>query len=192
MGWKTFRDRFNIQFPVFCNKFGHIQIYGGGWSIYCYNDGKISFGTYHTFNPIASLDNSTEQDRIDAINAVDKFDNDLPLFLLKTPNVYDGIGDHSIQMLMCESYGDDGYFIYDEYGLIPTRNDRIKTTHCGRPIYDFDGTLATNFFFKTKKDAINFAILENNRFIDKATITKAKAENDLFDLKKQKDKINML
>ena len=195
MGWKTFRDRFNIQFPVFCSKFCHIQIYGDGWSIYCYNDGKISFVTmpyYHGFKPIASLYNSTEQDRIDAINAVDKFDNDLPLFLLKTPNRYDGIGDYSIQTLMCESYGDDGYFIYDKYGLRTTRQNRIKTTHCGMPIYDFDGTLGTNFFFKTKEEAIDFAFLDNAQFIDKVTKEKEKAVKDLLKLQNQKYNINML
>lgn len=195
MGWKTFRDRFNIQFPVFCSKFGHIQIYGDGGSIYCYNDGEIRLEkhiSFDGFKEIESLKKYTKQDRIDAINAVDKFDNDLPLFLLKTPNRYDGIGDYSIQTLMCESYGDDGYFIYDKYGLRTTRQNRIKTTHCGMPIYDFDGTLGTNFFFKTKKEAIDFAFLDNAQFIDKVTKKKEEAENDLIKLKKQKDKINML
>lgn len=192
MGWKTFRDRFNIQFPVFCSNFGHIQIYGDGGSIYCYNDGKISFAYYHGFKPIASLYNSTEQDRIDAINAVDKFDNDLPLFLLKTPNRYDGTGDYSIQTFMCESYGDDGCFTYDKYGLRPIDENLIKTTHCGRPIYDFDRTLGTNFFFKTKKEAIDFAFLDNAQFIDNVTKEKEKAEKDLLKLQNQKDKINML
>lgn len=195
MGWKTFRDRFNIQFPVFCSKFCHIMIYVDGGSIYCYNDGEIRLEehiSFDGFKEIESLKKYTKQDRIDAINAVDKFDNDLPLFLLKTPNRYDGIGDYSIQTLMCESYGDDGYFIYDKYGLRTTRQNRIKTTHCGMPIYDFGGTLGTNFFFKTKQDAIDFAFLDNAQFIDKVTKEKEKAEKDLLKLQNQKDKINML